>query len=248
MTPPIVLSVGGSIVVPKDGIDVHYLESFRKMITEEVKKGNRFIIVVGGGATARRYQAAANAIVNLTADDIDWLGIHATRLNGHLLRAVFRDVAKHRVVKDPTKPGAWHEPVLIAAGWKPGWSTDYIAVRLAKKFHATRIVNLTNIDAVYDKDPSKHDDARPIERISWKDFRRIVGSKWVPGANAPFDPIASRLAQRWGMDVVITQGKDLKNVKAILSGKPFRGSLINGSEESSHRTTIDPVIYGWGAQ
>lgn len=232
MSAPIVLSVGGSIVVPKTGIDVAYLTKFRSLITSEVKKGKRFIIVVGGGSTARAYQGAAGSIVNLTSDDIDWLGIHATRMNAHLLRAVFRDIAKSRVVKDPTAPSTWREPVLIAAGWKPGWSTDYIAVRLAKKFGATRIVNLTNIDGVYDKDPSKFEDAEKIDHITWKAFRKIVGSKWIPGANAPFDPIASKLAQRWGMDVVIADGKDLKNVQAIIEEKAFKGTKIDGDQPS----------------
>ena len=223
---PIVLSVGGSIVVPKTGIDIEYLHAFRSLIQREVKKGKRFIIVVGGGHTAREYQNAANAVVHLNAEDVDWLGIHATRLNGHLLRALFRDIAIHRVVKDPTRPLAWHDSVLIAAGWKPGWSTDYIAVRLAKKYKASQILNLTNIDSVYDKDPSKFEDAEPFKDISWTAFRKIVGSKWVPGANAPFDPIASKLAHRWGLNVVIANGKDLKNVQNILDGKKYVGTMI----------------------
>jgi uridylate kinase len=224
---PTVISIGGSIVVPKSGIDVPYLEKFRDLIRTETKKGRRFIVVVGGGHTAREYQKAASAVVRLDPEDVDWRGIHATRLNGHLLRALFRDLASHRVVKDPTRPLRWTEPIMIAAGWKPGWSTDYVAVRLAHKYGAPRIINLTNIDAVYDKDPSLHEDAEPIERIAWKDFRKIVGSKWSPGANAPFDPVASKLAHRWGMEVVIAKGTDLKNVKAILDGKHAKGTLIS---------------------
>ncbi len=226
--PPIVLSVGGSIVVPSTGIDVAFLETFRMLIRQEITKGHRFIIVVGGGHTAREYQKAANVVVKLAAEDVDWLGIHATRLNGHLLRALFRTEAVHRVVKDPTVPLRWHDSVLIAAGWKPGWSTDYIAVRLAKKYGASRIINLTNIDAVYDKDPSKYEDAEPIARITWQAFRKIVGSKWEPGANAPFDPVASKLADRWGMEVVIAKGTDLKNLRAILDRKKFQGTVIDG--------------------
>lgn len=225
---PIVISIGGSIVVPKSGIDVAYLKKFRELIVRGVSRGKRFIIVVGGGYTAREYQNAASSIVQLDSEDVDWLGIHATRLNGHLLRALFRGVANHRVVKDPTRPLRWNDAVLIAAGWKPGWSTDYIAVRLAKKYGAKRIVNLTNIDAVYDKDPSLYKDATPCARIAWKDFRKIVGSSWSPGANAPFDPIASKLAQRWGMEVVIANGKKLTNIRDILNNKRFKGTVIDG--------------------
>ena len=227
--PPLVISIGGSIVVPSSGIDVSYLEAFRHLVIDEIKKGKRFIIVVGGGSTARDYQKAANSIVHLASEDVDWLGIHATRLNGHLLRALFRDVALHRVIKDPTRAGTWTKPVLIAAGWKPGWSTDYIAVRLAKKYGAKRVINLTNIDMVYDKDPSKFEDAVPVDHITWKDFRKIVGDKWSPGANAPFDPIASKLAQKSGLEVVIAQGKNLKNVQAIIDQTEFVGTVIDGA-------------------
>lgn len=222
-----VISIGGSIVVPKSGIDVAYLKDFRAIIRNLVNRKRRFIIVVGGGHTARAYQQAASAIVRLNPEDVDWLGIHATRLNGHLLRALFRDIALHRVVKDPTRPISWNEPVLIAAGWKPGWSTDYVAVRLARKFKADHIINLTNIDAVYDKDPSRFDDAEPYDALSWPEFRKLVGDKWSPGMNAPFDPIASKLAQKWGMEVTIAAGKDLKNLKNILLGKRSKGTKIS---------------------
>lgn len=221
-----VISIGGSIVVPKNGIDVDYLKSFRDLLRPLVKSGGRFIVVVGGGHTARAYQQAAGAIVKLAPEDLDWLGIHATRLNGHLLRAIFRDLALHRVVKDPTRPVRWVEPIMIAAGWKPGWSTDYVAVRLAHKYKIKRVVNLTNIDAAYDKDPSRYDDAEPYDKIDWAAFRKLVGDKWSPGMNAPFDPIASKLAQKWNMEVTIAAGKDLKNLKNILTGRKFKGTTV----------------------
>ncbi len=224
---PTVISIGGSIVVPKEGIDVEYLKVFRGLIRPLAAAGQRFIIVVGGGHTARAYQKAASAIVKLNPQDVDWLGIHATRLNGQLLRALFRDLALSRVVKDPTKPVRWTEPLMIAAGWKPGWSTDYVATRLAHKFKAKHVVNLTNIDAVYDKDPSRFEDAEPYDKLSWAAFRKLVGDTWSPGMNAPFDPIASKLAHKWGMTVTIAAGKDLKNLKNILTGKKFKGTTIS---------------------
>lgn len=223
----LVISVGGSLIVPNGGIDTDFLKSFKKLIVSHTKKDWRFMIVVGGGGTARQYQFAARSIGKLTPDDIDWLGIHSTRLNGHLMRTIFRDVAHPVMIKDPTRPlSKWTESVLIAAGWKPGWSTDYVATRLAKRFRAKVVVNLSNIDFVYDKDPRKHKNAKPICEISWKDFRKIVGDKWDPGMNAPFDPIASRLAHHSGISVVILNGKNIKNLDKFLSGREFVGSVI----------------------
>lgn len=225
-SPPIVLSVGGSLIAPKTGLDVAFLKAFRLLIRKHVRQGRRFIIVVGGGFTARTYQQAASVIVPLADEDVDWLGIHATRLNGHLLRALFRDLALHRVVKHPTRPVAWNRPVLIAAGWKPGWSTDYVAVRLARKFNSTLVVNMTNTDGVYDKNPSAYSDAKRVDWISWPAFRKMVGNRWEPGAHVPFDPIASRFAARMGMRVCVLDGTDLKSVHACLTGKRFIGTII----------------------
>lgn len=221
----IVLSVGGSLVVPKAGIDVDYLRSLRSFIYQHTKKGKRFIIVVGGGRTARQYQEAANALVNLANEDVDWLGIHATRLNGHLLRSLFRDIALHVVVKNPTRKIVWNKKVLIAAGWKPGWSTDYVAVRMAKQYGSKLVINLSNIDAVYDRDPNIDPDAKKVSRMNWKQFRAMVGHVWRPGANHPFDPIASKFAEKEHMTVVVA-GKDFPNIGRILAGKSFKGTVI----------------------
>ena len=221
----IVLSVGGSLIVPKTGIDVPYLKELRSFIIRQTKKGYRFIIVVGGGRTARQYQEAANALVSLADEDVDWLGIHATRLNGHLLRSLFRDIALHYVVKDPTRKIKWNKKVLIAAGWKPGWSTDYVAVKLAKQYGSKLVINLSNINAVYDRDPNIDPDAKKYDAMTWKEFRAIVGHEWHPGANHPFDPVASRLAAQARMKVIVT-GKDFKNLDHVLAGKKFEGTTI----------------------
>ncbi|MBI5369731.1 UMP kinase [Candidatus Uhrbacteria bacterium] len=222
-----VLSVGGSLVVPNGGIDVSFLKDFKKLISTYVKRGWRFVIVVGGGGTARHYQQAARAIGKLERDDIDWLGIHSTRLNGHLMRTIFREIAHPVMIKDPSRPMTkWKESVLVAAGWKPGWSTDYVATRLAKRLGAKTVVNLSNIDYVYDKDPNKFKEAQAICDIGWKDFRKMVGDTWDPGMNVPFDPVASRMAHRSGMTVVLLNGKNTKNLQALLSGRTFIGTVI----------------------
>jgi uridylate kinase len=225
----LVISVGGSLVVPNGGIDYLFLKDFKKLISKHIKKGWRFVIVVGGGGTARSYQEAARNVGDLNRDDLDWLGIHATRLNGHLMRTVFRDVAYPKMIKDPTRaPKTSKQNVLIAAGWKPGWSTDYVATRLAKRMEAEVVVNLSNIDYVYDKDPNKHEDAEVICDIDWKEFRKIVGNEWDPGMSAPFDPVASRLAHHSGIKVAVLNGKNIKNIDALLSGKNFVGTVIGG--------------------
>ena len=164
-----VISVGGSIINPEPGkVDIVFLEKLREIINSF---DARFVIVVGGGKTARSYQECAKAF-HVSSDDLDWIGIMVTRVNAEIVRSVFS--AKKKVIYDPSLELSFgNEKTLIAAGWKPGWSTDYDAVLLARNVGAKTVINMTNVDYLHDKDPRKYKTAKKIENISWKGFRKI---------------------------------------------------------------------------
>src|SRR3989344_3713250 len=168
----IVVSVGGSCIVP-DGIDTDFLTRFKALILEKVEQGFSFAIITGGGKTCRRYQEAAHTVTPLSQTDLDWIGIHATRLNAQLLRNIFVGHAHPHIIKNPTIDIDADEPVIIAAGWKPGCSTNYDALLVAKNLGATRFVNLSIIDSVYDADAKKNKNAKKKEKKSWADFRKL---------------------------------------------------------------------------
>jgi len=217
-----VLSVGGSLIVP-DQIDVNFLKNLQKIIAEQVQAGNKFVIITGGGSVARKYQTVLQEFF-ANADALDWIGIEATRLNAKLVSAVLH---AGEIFTDPESV-QMDKPVLIGGGWKPGWSTDYVAVYLAKKIGAKIVVNLSNIDYVYDKNPKEFADAKPIEKINWNDFKKLVGGEWIPGANLPFDPIASKLAADNNLSVVVMNGGKLDHLENFLQKKAFVGTTISG--------------------
>jgi uridylate kinase len=223
-----ILSVGGSIIIPKGGFDTPFLKQFHRMIRGQVQKGEKFILVIGGGITARNYQAGLKDVVRSNAEDRDWIGIYSTVLNAQFVRLMFRDIAYHDVIQDPTVKVNTTKPLIIAAGWKPGWSTDNVAALLAETYGVKHIMNLSNIAYAYTKDPNIYKDAQKIDNISWKEFRKIVGNTWDPGKSAPFDPIASKTAEAAGIAVSILDGKNLANVKKAIEGKPFDGTRIEG--------------------
>lgn len=228
-----VLDLGGSVFAPNSkskGVDIKYLKQFEKFIRKQVAKKRRFFIVTGGGYVAREYRDAAvkAAGTSLTEEDLDWLGIHATRLNAHLVRTIFRDIAYERILKhyDMVDKKVVNYPVIICAGWRPGWSTDYCSVLVANDYHVNTVINVTNVDYVYDKDPARHKNTRPIKRMSWDEVLAITGKEWRPGMNTPFDPVAAKLAKRLGLRVITCNGRKFRNLENILDKKRFQGTII----------------------
>jgi uridylate kinase len=232
-----VISLGGSVIVP-DKVDTEALNRFARTIIELLKKdaGRRFIVVVGGGGPAREWQRAYRTAALLMGEpednsQADWIGIMATRLNAQLVKAVFGGYCADDVVTDPTAGNGgrfFTGRVLVAAGWKPGFSSDNDAVLLAKRFGIKTVINISNIERVYNSDPKTNVAAEPLDSISWKDYRRLIGGdEWIPGKSLPFDPVASRNAEEAGIEVICAAGSDMENIRRIFCGEPYIGTRIH---------------------
>lgn len=223
-----VIALGGSIVCPNE-VNIPYLKEFYTFLLGQIKLGQRFILVVGGGGPARQYQKAASEIVTVSDEDKDWIGVHATRLNAHLLRTIFREEANPIIFEARGKISEFGDySVVIGAGWRPGWSTDFVATQIAVDLGVAQAIILGKPEYVYDKDNCLHADAKAIENITWQEYMKLIPSEWVPGIHAPVDPVAARLGQESGLEVIVAGGKDLANVKNILDGQSFRGTTIKG--------------------
>lgn len=191
--------------------------------------GKRFIIIAGGGKTARRYQDAAAEVAKLENEDLDWLGLHATRLNGHLLLTIFRQLA-HRVMvtnPDDVLDMPKDAPLIIAAGYRPGASTDLRAIQIADRVGAKKVVNLSNIEYVMTADPRTDPSAEKIEDITWAEFRKLIPEEWDPGLSSPFDPVAAKEAEAKDIEVACIDGTKLNSLKNYLDGKAFTGTRIH---------------------
>jgi uridylate kinase len=221
-----IISLGGSIICP-DKMDIKFLKKFKQLILKRVKLGDRFIIVTGGGMTAREYQKAARVIGGGKTEDFDWLGIYSTRLNAQLLATIFRGYSEEKIITNPWRDKVdLKKKIIIGAGWRPGWSTDFVCVSLAKRYGVKTILNLSNIPYIYNRDPRKFKSAKPFKTISWKDYKKMIGGKWRPGMNLPFDPIASKLGEKLKLKVVVMKGTDFLNFDNFLKGKKFKGTLV----------------------
>jgi uridylate kinase len=239
-----VISLGGSLIAPghgkvpfdgagaaspTSGVDSGFLKGFARLAEEHIAAdpGRKLIVVCGGGSPARDYQAALREVVpGATGDDLDWVGIAATRLNAELLRRILGRWCGEEVVTDPEAVTVFAGRIMVAAGWKPGFSTDNDAVLLALRFSSDTVVNLSNIARVYTDDPRTNPAARPLDAASWAELLAIVGDSWTPGRNTPFDPVAARAAAEAHLRVVFADGRDLANLRSILEDGPFTGTAI----------------------
>ena len=219
----IIISLGGSLVAPNE-IDIGFLKNFKHSL-EKYLSSKKFFIIVGGGKICRVYQKAL-AEFGAKIADRDWMGINVSRLNAEVVKQVFAEFSYPKIIEDPTKKITTKKNIVVAGGWKPGWSTDYCAAMMAKNSGVKIIINLTNIDYVYDKDPKQFPDAKAIKEISWKDFKKIVGDKWTPGLSMPFDPRASKIAETLKIKVIMINGKNLERLENFLNNKPFTGTVI----------------------
>jgi uridylate kinase len=221
----IVISLGGSLIY-KDDLDVNFIKEFVSFIKNYLENGYKFIIITGGGKLCRKYDQAVLSIDSSNIEDLDKIGINATRLNAELLRVLFAPFSNKEIIINPEEVLNLNDKVIVGGGWKPGSSSDLVAVLCASKIEAKKLINLSNIDFVYDKNPKENADAKPLKEISWNYFRNLIPSDWDPGLNSPFDPIASKEAERLGLEVVIMNGEKLDNLKNYLDGKEFIGTII----------------------
>jgi uridylate kinase len=221
-----VISFGGSVICPKE-IDFKLLKKFYFFIERKIKEGFKFVIVAGGGETARSYQRAISKIKKVSNEDKDWLGIEATKLNALLLKTIFKKYTHPTLFDKRFKiKNFGRYKIIIASGWKPGWSTDFVTVQIALDFKVDRAILLGKPDYVYTANPDKFKNAKPIEKMSWKDYLKMIPKKWIPGFHAPVDPIAARLAIKEKIKIIVASGKDLKNFEKILKGEKFKGTIL----------------------
>lgn len=221
----IVVSLGGSIIVPEE-IDVKFLTDFTEAIRNYVANGFKFLIITGGGKICRKYNESLKQVTSPTFENLDWLGIAVTRLNAEFIRICFGNLSYEKIVLNPDDIPHTDKSIIVGGGWKPGNSSDLAAIHSAKSIGAKKVLNLSNIDFVYDKDPKNNKDAKPVKQMSWFEFKALFPDAWKPGGNVPFDPIAAEEAERSGIEVVILNGRNIENLKNCLDGKDFEGTVI----------------------
>ncbi|HLD15812.1 MAG TPA: UMP kinase [Candidatus Nanoarchaeia archaeon] len=221
----IVISLGGSIINPDD-VDYNFLKEFRETLTKQKKL--KFIIVTGGGATARRYIKALRA--DGLSNKIQCLaGIAITRFHARFLMELFKNYANKKLPTTIKEIGNLIKKDKIvfcgALRYEEDQTSDAVAAEIAAHFKAP-FVNLTDVDGLYDKDPKKHWDAQLISKISYKDFHKIIMKiKYEAGLHFVLDHKAADIAMKKKVKTFILN-KNMGNFENFLKGKKYKGTVI----------------------
>lgn len=231
----VVVALGGSIVAPADP-DPDYLEQLLRRIEAWAGKA-RLLLVVGGGHPARRHIELARRL-HVGEEDLDRIGIAATRLNAQFLQSalhargvpVVRDV--HHSTTATIAAMEKEDRTAVMGGTAPGHSTDQVAAELAIGIGADRLVIVTNVDGVYTTDPRTDPDAEHRARLDFEELLQIIEEEEWTTAGAPgvIDGPATVLIATHGITTRVVNGADLDNLEHAIMGGDFHGTHVEGAK------------------
>ena len=221
----VVISVGGSILIP-DKDDAAFIKELASLLRELSEKV-QMVVICGGGRVARFYAGTGRELGG-TTDELDELGIGATRLNAELLRIALGSSAcpsVPRTAEDAARMFG-HGKIVVMGGTEPGHTTDAVAAMVAGMIGCGRIVNATSVDAVYSDDPLKDPDAERFTDLTIKELSDIVYKEHDASKSSVFDPLGVKLAMRDGIDILIVSGRDLGEMRNAILGRKIKGTTV----------------------
>lgn len=207
------------------GVDPKVAKFLAREIKKAINAGCEVAIVAGGGNMVRGKQVAGNGIKEVTAHQ---MGILSGIINGLALADIFESEGldsrllsnihvlqfaqaySNRVAEKILNK----KQVLIIAGSiaRPFFTHDTGAVNLALELSCDVVLKSTKVDGVYDKDPTKHDDAKRHDELS---LQHAIEN---PEINV-MDKAALGLSMEHGMPVIIYDGFKEDNLLKIVQGK-----------------------------
>jgi uridylate kinase len=223
MKKKIVLKVGGSLLFSKSK---EIKEKKIKKICNIIENNNNYdqiIIIIGGGKIARQY---IHTIRNFKKNEAfcDLVGIKISRLNCLLFISKLSGKVYPNVPKTfkELSTALLFKKIIVMGGIQPGQSTTSVSIEVAEFIDADKIIILTDVEGIYDKDPSQFKDAKLFERLTYKELENlIIKSSTAKQANAGeyriFDAVSLQLLKRSSIPIHIISGKDLNNLRSLLN-------------------------------
>jgi uridylate kinase len=224
----VVLSIGGSSIIPDGKPDLQFLKSIAQIIK---KSRNSFGILCGGGTIARTYATAAREL-GASEYEADSIAIRSTKQNAHLLLLALQSAGIDAYLArdfEHAKGPAKESKAVVMGGTIPGITTDTDSVLLAEAIGAERLVNISNVDAIYDSDPKKNPNAKKFQRMGYDELISLASAsdKRVAGTNFVFDMLACKLIARSEIETHFVSFKKMDDVENAIEGKKHSGTLVS---------------------
>ena len=218
-----VLKIGGSLLFDSDHkLDLDQFKQFAQVVRQLKDEGNDLVLIVGGGVLAKKLVEKGKNL-GANRDALDQWGIAATWVCAQLMIAALEGEAYSTPIMTEDQLIALKDSdkLLVLGGLHPKQSTNAVAARVAELTETKVLVNVTDVDGVYDSDPKTSPDAKLRAEITLNELREIVSTLAnEPGAYPLFDQKALDIIERAGVEIWFVNGKRHQNVvDAIKNGQ-----------------------------
>ncbi|MHC4783922.1 MAG: glutamate 5-kinase [Planctomycetota bacterium] len=256
----IVIKIGTSTLSTDDGINRDYIQTLAKEVAQLVASDRQVLIVSSGaiGMGAKQLNIAgpvtdmelrqacaatgqpllmhayheAFSAVGLTVSQVlvtaEVLDKRKTYLN---LRNAIEGLLKLGTVPIINENDCVStEEIGTAFG-----DNDKLSALVASKIDADLLIMLTDIDALYDKDPRKHDDAKPVDVVHeiTDEIIKAAGKKGTDHSTGGMKTklTAASIAAKAGCKMVLANGAENDIIKKIMEGTQI-GTLFLPDEQT----------------
>ena len=213
----LVIKVGGSLAISKDGPKVTY---FKKLIPvlKEIDSKNKMIVSIGGGKFLRKYYKDIQKL-NLSHEEMEWIAIELLRVNVRFLSLLIGKKSIYTLgqIKNDTEG--------VIGGIRPGRSTDANAAYAAKRIGADYFIKLTNVRGIYDKDPKRYKNAKLLRHIKFSELRHYQQNDNKPGKYGVLDKMAIDIITKNKIKTVVMSGRNPEDIFKVLNGEKI-GTVI----------------------
>ena len=232
----IVISLGGSALRPTENFDIKFMKSICSILKSRISissnigknsKNNKFVIIVGGGHMAR-IKANQTREKGGNEFEADMSAIKVTRENARAM-AEMCDFGQSKI---PTsfrylKRMISKYPIVFMGGTIPGITTDADSMLAAEMLNAEKVVNISSIAYIYDKDPNKYKNAKRFNSMTHKQLLNLAikNDMRKPGTHFLFDSVAAKIAYRSNIPLYFVN-KKLKEIEKVLNGKRQKGTIV----------------------
>ena len=195
-----------------------YIQSISSILLA-LKRRTVVGVVVGQGKRGKE-QRLKDRKKGVSEYDLDMFGIKQTHKNALLLRKILGLKGPVPTTIEEARREAKRKGITVIGGVTPGLTTNAAAALLAEAIGAKKLINATNIDGVYTKDPRKFKSARKFHKLKYEKLIALATEQDTRGAKSPFifDLVAAKLIARSKIKTYIIQGTP-EEITATLKGK-----------------------------